>query len=102
MKDLELSYKEKEVLAKVKVFCKRRPLLRQGRPTGIRITGTVSSVPGGGGLLDHLYAPRHPPSAPPTEERQGVNSQTACIGCKVKVKDRDESPSLYPQYYEYG
>ena len=28
----------------------------------------------GGGLLDHLYAPRHPPSAPPTGEHQGVNS----------------------------
>ena len=33
----------------------------------------------GGGLLDHPYDPRHPLSTPPTGERQGVNSQAACI-----------------------
>ena len=33
----------------------------------------------GGGLLDHPYAPRHPSSAPPTGERQWVNSQTTGI-----------------------
>ena len=30
------------------LFCKRRPLSRQGRPTGIRISGSASSAPGAG------------------------------------------------------
>ena len=33
----------------------------------------------GGGLLDHPYAPHHPPSAPLTGERQGVKSQGSVI-----------------------
>ena len=36
-------------------------------------------------MLDHPYAPCHPPSAPPMGEGQGVNSQTAGIGCVVMI-----------------
>ena len=39
--------------------------------TGIRRTGSASFTPGVGGLLDHLCAPRHPLSAPPTWEWSG-------------------------------
>ena len=44
-------------------------------------------------MLDHPYAPRHPPSAPPTGELQGVNSQTAGIRLYLwpVVNDSQES-----------
>ena len=52
-------------------FWRRRPLSRQGRPTGIRITGSGIFRARGGGLLDHPYAPHHPTSAPPTGSVRG-------------------------------
>ena len=60
-------------------FWKKRPLSRQGRPTGIRITGSASFRARGRGLLDHPYARRYPPSASPTGKRQGVRFQTLIV-----------------------
>ena len=69
----------------LKFFWKRCPLSRQGRPTGIKKNGLGIFRARGGGLLDHSYAPCHPPSAPPVGERQGVNSQTAGIRWVVMI-----------------
>ena len=83
-------------------FLRRRPLSRQRRHTGIRVTGSASFRARGGSLLDHLYAPRHPPSAPPMGERQGVNSQTAGIRWVVMINIFWDNLYLLIYFFIYG
>ena len=45
---LDVSVVEAYRIFAANFFLERRPLSRQGRPTGIRITGSASFVPGAG------------------------------------------------------